>query len=84
MTQEVHNRQVYYAGSTIFREGEFGSRAFLIASGSVEISKHIAGENVVLGRIGPGDIFGEMALIDKQPRSATATVKETTVLVVVN
>ncbi|MDH3663882.1 MAG: EAL domain-containing protein [Alphaproteobacteria bacterium] len=58
-------------GSVIFREGERGHSAFLLERGEVEISVQRNGQNVTLARRGPGDVFGEMAIIDDQPRSAT-------------
>lgn len=63
----------YTTGSTVFKEGEVEGHAFLIESGMVEISRLVAGKNVKLGVLGPGELFGEMASLDNQKRSATAT-----------
>lgn len=63
-------------GTVIFREGEPGDMAYLVASGSVEISCLQDGKTVVLGEIKAGSLFGEMALIGDTPRSASATAKE--------
>ncbi|MGI9419512.1 MAG: EAL domain-containing protein [Geminicoccaceae bacterium] len=60
-------------GSVIFREGERGHSAFLIERGEVEISVQRNGEDMRLASRGPGEVFGEMAIIDDQPRSATVT-----------
>ncbi len=60
-------------GSVIFREGERGYSAFLIERGEVEISVQRNGQDVKLASRGPGEVFGEMAIIDDQPRSATVT-----------
>lgn len=60
-------------GSVIFREGERGYSAFLIERGEVEISVQRNGLDVKLASRGPGEVFGEMAIIDDQPRSATVT-----------
>lgn len=79
----VMNRKVYQAGQTVFKEGESASRAFLVESGTVEIRKNIDGQEVVLGTVERGGIFGEMALIDNQPRMASAVAAEETVLVVI-
>ncbi|MEE8393796.1 MAG: cyclic nucleotide-binding domain-containing protein [Rhodospirillales bacterium] len=56
----------------VFREREIGDLAFIVNSGTVEIVKDIDGKEVVLGTIGKGGMFGEMALIDDQPRMASA------------
>ena len=62
------------AGSTIFEEGSKGSEFYLVESGTVEISKNIAGgRRKVLTRIESGEVFGELTLFDQSPRSATAT-----------
>jgi CRP-like cAMP-binding protein len=55
------------AGQVVTREGEEGSGFFIILEGSAEVS--VAGEQ--RRRLGPGDPLGEMALIDRGPRSAT-------------
>ena len=79
---ETGNR-TFDAGDVIFRGGEPGDRAYLIERGKVEISTHYSDERVVLRILGPGDIMGDMALLDNSPRSATATaLVETTALVI--
>ena len=64
----------------IFREGEVGAEAFLIKSGSVEIIKFDGVEYQNLATLTAPTLFGEMALIDKQPRSASARAQEDTTL----
>lgn len=65
----------------IFHEGEPGDCLYLVVEGSVRISKvGRGGKQETLGFIQPGNFFGEMALIDGQPRSAQATASESTVL----
>jgi CRP/FNR family cyclic AMP-dependent transcriptional regulator len=59
--------RTFAAGETIAEEGEAGRTFIVIESGQVTVTVH--GETV--GRLGPGDAFGEMALIDKSARSAT-------------
>ena len=72
---DIIERRSYKAGQTVFREGEQGSSAFVIQSGEVVISKVVDGEDQELAVVGKGGIFGEMALIDDQPRMATAKVR---------
>lgn len=63
-------------GETIFREGDVGDTAYLVASGTVEISRIQNEKIIVLGEIKPGSLFGEMALISDMPRSADAKAKD--------
>ena len=66
-------------GEVIIREGSHGSKLFFIISGRVEAIKNL-GENSerALGSIGPRSYFGEMALIDDLPRSASVVAEEDT------
>jgi CRP/FNR family cyclic AMP-dependent transcriptional regulator len=59
--------RTFAAGETIAEEGEAGRTFIVIERGEVTVTVH--GQEV--GRLGPGDSFGEMALIDKTARSAT-------------
>ena len=61
----------FSAGETVAREGDTGRTFFVIESGELTVNVH--GHDV--GRLGPGDSFGEMALIDKSARSATVTAE---------
>ena len=63
-------------GEVIFREGETGSSFYLIAEGMVRISKGDGENSETLDLIGADRFVGEMAVIDGQPRSATATAAE--------
>jgi len=65
-------------GATIIHEGTTGSHAYLILSGSVEVSKKVGEEKLVLSRLVKGSIFGEMSLVDDKPRSATIVALEDT------
>jgi len=61
----------FRAGDTILSEGEAGSTAFLIKTGSVEVSVGAGAQAKIVGTLGAGNVFGEMSLIDPGPRSAT-------------
>ena len=61
-------------GKILFEEGDAGDHAYLIKEGEVEIVRRVGNTEHVLARLGRGEIFGEMSLIDDQPRMATARV----------
>ena len=61
----------FHAGDTIIAEGEAGDTAFLIVAGSVEVIIGTGAAAKSLGVLGPGDVFGEMSLIEPGPRSAS-------------
>ena len=71
------------AGTMLFAEGETGSCAFLIASGCIEIFLRRDDREVVLANRGPGEIVGEMAILDSRSRSASARVVADCELVVI-
>ena len=58
-------------GEAVFREGELDTSAYVIEHGRVTVYRHWDGENYKLRELGKGDCFGEMALMDFKPRSAT-------------
>ncbi|MDC0742193.1 Crp/Fnr family transcriptional regulator [Polyangium mundeleinium] len=68
----------FSAGDILCREGDPGDVMYVIQSGSVRITKMIAGEERVIAMLGPGEFLGELAILNGKPRSATATVVETT------
>ena len=65
------NARTVVAGDAIFDEGDVGDSAYVVTEGEVELS--IRGR--VLETVGSGGIFGEMALIDRQARSASARAR---------
>ena len=61
------------AGTTIFQKGDPGDCLFAVCSGTIRIGSHsIDGKDAVLNLIQPGEIFGEIALLDGRPRTADA------------
>ncbi len=60
-------------GRIIFRQGDPGDEMYIIQSGAVEVSKIRQGRKIILTLLEKGDFFGEVALIDSKPRSATVT-----------
>ncbi len=71
------------AGDVIFEENDPGTEMYLIISGDVEIYRKAKNSQKVLMVLKPGAIFGEMALVDKLPRSASARAKTDTQLMVI-
>ena len=65
-------RRSFQAGHQIFAQGQIGTRAYVVETGEVEIVRIQGSTRRTLGKIGPGGIFGEMALVDDQPRMADA------------
>lgn len=76
-------RRTFRPGHYIFREGEVGDLAYVVCLGKIEIVKNKNGQEVVLGTLGPGAMFGEMALIDDEPRMASARATEGNVEVLI-
>jgi len=64
--------KLYSNGEVIFKEGQEGDRMYVIQTGSVKITKKSPAGDMPIAVLESGDIFGEMALFDKLPRSATA------------
>lgn len=65
------------AGQAVFREGDAGQTMFIIETGVIEIHLAARGKDVV-ATLGPGDFFGEMAMLEDQPRFASALAREPT------
>jgi CRP-like cAMP-binding protein len=76
--------RVFPAGSVLFREGETGQEMYVIQSGRVRISRLMNGRESVLAELPAGEFFGEMAIINARPRSATAMVIEDAKLLVID
>lgn len=71
------------AGTTIVNEGDRGSTAYIIVAGRCEVRKRLDRTMTVLQTLGPGDVFGEMAVLNETTRSATVVaIEDTTALVV--
>ena len=68
-------------GATVVAEGEPGHSMYIVHSGELVVSKHGELERTIrMSRLGPGDFFGEMTLIEMQNRSATVVAESPTVL----
>lgn len=71
-------------GTVLFQEGEPGKDMFVLQSGRISISKKVRDVEKILAMLGPGEFFGEMAIISNKPRNATATVMEDAKLLVID
>jgi CRP/FNR family cyclic AMP-dependent transcriptional regulator len=60
----------------VFEENTHGNEMYVVRSGKVKLTTKAPGNEVALAELGPGEFFGEMALCDAAPRTATATVAE--------
>lgn len=65
--------EIVAAGQDIVREGDSGDSAFIISRGRCAVYNTSNGRRVELRQLGPGDVFGEMAIFSNAPRSATVT-----------
>jgi CRP-like cAMP-binding protein len=70
-TLSVAEHQPHKAGDIVFNEGDIGSAFHILIAGEVSVEKTKNGQTVQLARLGPGECFGEMALVGSHTRSAT-------------
>ncbi len=65
----------YGDGQVIIRQGEVGDRMFIVQEGKVRVAREAEGRSVHVGTLVAGDVFGEMAIFEKEARSATVTAE---------
>jgi CRP-like cAMP-binding protein len=71
--------QRFEPGEVVFHEGELGRTMHVLREGEVEIVRRASGgDETLIVRLGPGETFGEMTLVELQPRSATVVAKKRT------
>ena len=76
-------RRRFRAGETVFAQGDAGQCAYVVEEGSVDIFTRAGDREILLATRQPGELFGEMAIIDDQPRSAGArAVTDCTLLMI--
>lgn len=78
------SRKELTKGQVLFKEGAKPDHAYLIEHGEIEISSNKSAEKIILGILHPGDILGEMAIIDNVHRSADAIAKTDCTLIVIS
>ena len=81
---KILNREVFYRGQDIIHQGDEGYRAYYIESGRVEVYLKDGEHQLKLTELGPGDIFGEMALINHEARTASVRALDECVLTVIS
>lgn len=86
MEEELFKRfgRMFPKGTILFREGDQGDDMYIINTGKVKIFKEIGGVEKVLAVLGESDFFGEMSLLNKKPRSASAEIAEDAKILVIN
>jgi CRP/FNR family cyclic AMP-dependent transcriptional regulator len=72
------------AGTVLFQEGDWGEKMFVLQSGRVKISRQVRGMEKTLTMVEKGDFFGEMAILNDKPRSATAVAIEDCEMLVID
>lgn len=76
LAQGLHAR-TYHAGEVVFLEGDIGRALFILESGKIEITRtDDKGAAELVYTVQPGEFFGEMALLEQLPRTASATAAE--------
>ncbi len=73
----------FAAGEVIFQEGDAGDEAYLILNGQVKITRKYKKKRILVNQLGKDQIFGEMAIITGDPRTATAEAEEPTELFII-
>lgn len=78
VAKQALTRRVYSKGDVVFREGDSGDELYLIAKGSASVRLRLSGDDreTRLITFSPGTVFGEVALLDQEARSATVEVDE--------
>jgi eukaryotic-like serine/threonine-protein kinase len=72
----VFPRRTFAAGEVVMREGEVGEDAYIIVAGTCRAFKTVDGADVELRTLGPGEVFGEVAILSSKPRSASVQALE--------
>ncbi|WP_417796562.1 cyclic nucleotide-binding domain-containing protein [Terasakiella pusilla] len=83
MEDPTYERRRVRKGRRIFNEGEAGDFAYIVETGMIGIYKTIQGSEVEITTLNPGEIFGEIAVLDGQERLASAIALEDSTLIVV-
>ncbi len=77
-------RRVFTPGSVIIREGDVGDAAYMIVSGRCRVTRRVGDGSELLGTMGAGDVFGEVALLLEEPRAATIEAEDNVTVLVLD
>lgn len=77
-------RRELFAGEVLYRQGDPSDCAWLVESGSIELTASRGGDEVAHGVLGPGELLGELGLLESASRTATATAQVETVLLAID
>ena len=81
MSSAEPRRLQFASGETIFRKGDPSDLCLQIFSGRVHVLLDVDGRDKIVAELGPGEVFGEMGIIDDGPRAATAVAADETVCI---
>lgn len=76
--------KIFADGELIVAEGEISTEMYIVQEGAVVVSKKTKNGDLILGELGRGDFFGEMAMLESMPRNATVRAKGTVKVVVLH
>jgi len=77
-------QETFEPGSLILREGDVGDRAYMIVSGNCRAFRSVEGQRETLTTMGPGEVFGEMALLLDEPRAASVEAVDQVMVLVLD
>jgi serine/threonine-protein kinase len=81
---KMSKKEAFKKGDVIIEEGTSGATMYVILKGTTSVMKMINGQQVEVSKLGEGECFGEMSIIDRMPRSATIVAKEDSVLIAIS
>ena len=82
---KILDRQFFASGTMVIRQGTDGARAYFVESGAAEVFfKNPDGSETIIAELGPGDLFGEMAIISGEKRTASVRTVKNSVLIVLH
>jgi CRP/FNR family cyclic AMP-dependent transcriptional regulator len=83
--EKVAVRKTFPKNTILLSEGDSTDALYVICEGKVKVTiDDNEGKEIILSMLGPGEYFGEMALLDDEPRSASVTTKETTQMLIIS